>query len=75
MLMYQLIMCTRALDSACLKFKVPVELLHYPKENYVVDEELVSSTICPWCIYLSKMQLVVTYQTTQDSFVIYTEVL
>jgi hypothetical protein len=47
MLMYQLILCTRTLDRACLKFKLPVELLHYPEEDYVEDEELVSSMICP----------------------------
>jgi len=47
MLMYQLIMCTRALDRACLKFKLPTELLHYPEQDYVEDEELVSSMICP----------------------------
>jgi len=40
-------MCTRALKRACLKFKLPAELLHYPEEDYVEDEELVSSTICP----------------------------
>jgi hypothetical protein len=50
-LMYQLILCTRALDRACLKFKLLVELLHYPEEDYVEDEELVSSTICPQCTY------------------------
>jgi len=47
MLMYQLILCTRALDRACLKFKLPAEWLHYPEGDYVEDEELVSSTICP----------------------------
>jgi hypothetical protein len=47
MLMYQLILCTRALDRACLKFKLPAELLHYLEEDYVEDEELVSSTIYP----------------------------
>jgi hypothetical protein len=45
--MYQLILCTRALDRACLKFKLPVELFHDPEEDYVENEELVSSTICP----------------------------
>jgi hypothetical protein len=26
-----------------LKFKLPTEMLHYPEEDYVDDEELVSS--------------------------------
>jgi hypothetical protein len=33
MLIYQPI-----LDRACLKIKLPVELLHYPEEDYVEDE-------------------------------------
>ncbi len=47
MFMYQLILCNRALDRAWLKFKLPTELLHYPEEDYVEDEELVNSMICP----------------------------
>jgi hypothetical protein len=46
MLMYQLILYTRALNKACLQFKLPAKLLHYLEEDYE-DEELVSSTICP----------------------------
>ncbi len=34
----------RAQDRACLKFKLPTEMLHYPEEDYVDDEELVSSS-------------------------------
>jgi hypothetical protein len=30
-----------------LKIKLPVEMLHYPEEDYVEDEKLVSSTINP----------------------------
>ncbi len=47
MLMYQLILCSRALDRAWLKFKLLTTLLHYPEEDYVEDEELVNSMICP----------------------------
>ncbi len=34
----------RAQDRACLKFKLPTEMLHYPEQDYVDDEELVSSS-------------------------------
>jgi hypothetical protein len=47
MLMYQLILGNKALDKACLKFKLLAKLLHYLEEDYVEGEELVSSTICP----------------------------
>jgi hypothetical protein len=35
-----------------LEIQLPAELLHYPKQDYVEDEELVSSMICPLCTYL-----------------------
>jgi hypothetical protein len=47
MLMYQLIRSAKALDRACLKFKLLTKLFHYLEEDYVEDEELVSSTIYP----------------------------
>ncbi len=34
----------RAQDRACLKFKLPTDMLHYPEEDYADDEELVSSS-------------------------------
>ncbi len=47
MFMYQLVLCTKALDKAYLKFKLPIKFLYYPLKDYVENEELVSSTIYP----------------------------